>query len=133
MTGYVVELDHVQVAAPPGSEEQARRFYRDLLGLDELRKPPALAARGGTWFRVGPHALHVGVTHDFAPAAKAHPALRVASVDALEAVAARLASHGVQIAWADAREIPGTRRFHVHDPWGNRLEFVARDEVGTNP
>ena len=73
------------------------------------------------------------MTHDFAPAAKAHPALRVASVDALEAVAARLASHGVQIAWADAREIPGTRRFHVHDPWGNRLEFVARDEVGTNP
>ena len=50
MTGDVVELDHVQVAAPPGSEEQARRFYRDLLGLDELRKPPALAARGGTWF-----------------------------------------------------------------------------------
>ena len=132
MTGDVVGLDHVQLAAPRGSEEQARRFYRDLLGLDELSKPSALAARGGAWFRVGPHELHVGVADDFVPAAKAHPALRVASVDALEAIAARLAGNGVPVAWADAREIPGTSRFHVRDPWGNRLELVARDEGGTD-
>ena len=28
-------------------------------------------------------------------------------------------------AWADDAEIPGQRRFHVSDPWGNRLEIVA--------
>jgi hypothetical protein len=26
-------LDHVQVAAPPGCEAQARRFYAELMGL----------------------------------------------------------------------------------------------------
>jgi hypothetical protein len=35
----VLGIDHVQVAAPPGSEGQARRFYGDLLGLPELPKP----------------------------------------------------------------------------------------------
>jgi len=27
------------------------------------------------------------------------------------------------VTWDDAN--PGVTRFHVHDPWGNRLEFVA--------
>src|SRR3954454_24839233 len=42
----IVGLDHVQVAAPPGCEGDARRFYSGLLGLAELEKPPELAARG---------------------------------------------------------------------------------------
>ena len=24
----------------------------------------------------------------------------------------------------DDENLPGTQRFYVHDPWGNRLEFV---------
>lgn len=133
MTGEIVGLDHVQVAAPPGCEAEARRFYGDLLGLAELPKPPLLAARGGVWFRAGAHELHVGIADDLVPAARAHPALRVASLEALEVLAARLADHGVEVEWADAREIPGTVRLHLRDPWGNRLELVARDEVGTDP
>ncbi len=110
-------IDHVQVAAPPGCEPEARRFYGELLELDELKKPPLLAARGGAWFRAGAHELHVGVEQDFAPARKAHPAFEV---DDLDALAGRLG----EVAWADPLEIPGTRRFHVYDPFGNRLEFV---------
>ena len=128
----IVGLDHVQVAAPPGCEDAARRFYVELLGLEELPKPPLLESRGGVWFRAGVQELHVGVAEDFARATKAHPALRVASSAALGAVARRLQAGGVEIAWADPAEIPGTSRFHVHDPWGNRLELVARDEVSTN-
>ena len=75
----------------------------------------------------------MGIADDFVAAARAHPALRVASVGALEALAARLADHGVDVEWADPREIPGTTRLHLRDPWGNRLELVARDEVGTKP
>jgi catechol 2,3-dioxygenase-like lactoylglutathione lyase family enzyme len=128
----IVGLDHVQVAAPPGCEEEARRFYGELVGLEELPKPPLLGSRGGVWFRVGVHELHVGVAEDFAPATKAHPALHVASVAALGAVSRRLQAGGVDVTWADPAEIPGTSRFHVNDPWGNRLELVARDEVDTN-
>ena len=38
-----IGIHHVQLAAPPGSEDEARRFYGDLLGLLELDKPDELA------------------------------------------------------------------------------------------
>jgi len=114
-------LDHVQIAAPAGCEAEARRFFGELLGLRELRKPEPLAARGGAWFQVGAHELHVGVESDFEPARKAHPALRVGNVDEL---AARLRAAGVEARWDE--ELPGVRRFYADDPWGNRLEFLQR-------
>jgi catechol 2,3-dioxygenase-like lactoylglutathione lyase family enzyme len=115
-------IDHVQVAAPGGSEEEARRFYGELLGLPELPKPPALQSRGGVWFACGAHQLHVGISEPFTPADKAHPALRVRLAD-LDELAARLARAGAPVRWDDA--IPGTRRFYTDDPWGNRIEFVG--------
>ena len=121
----IVGLDHVQVAAPAACENDARRFYGELLGLAELEKPPQLAARGGVWFHVGPQELHVGVADPFVPAAKAHPALRVASVRELELLAGRLEEAGLRVRWADPDEIPGATRFFVDDPWGNRVELIA--------
>jgi hypothetical protein len=35
----------------------------------------------------------------------------------------RLSSLAASIV-SDDDSIPGTRRFHTEDPWGNRLEFV---------
>jgi catechol 2,3-dioxygenase-like lactoylglutathione lyase family enzyme len=40
-----VRLDHVQIAAPPGCEAAARRFFGDLLGLAEIEKPEPLGER----------------------------------------------------------------------------------------
>ena len=76
-------IDHVQLAAPPGCEAEARRFFGELLGLEELEKPEPLRARGGVWFRVGAQQLHVGVEQDFASARKAHPAFGVARYEEL--------------------------------------------------
>lgn len=118
-------LDHVQIAAPAGGEEEARRFFGGLLGLPELAKPEPLASRGGAWFQVGPQELHVGVETEFEPARKAHPALAVENVDEL---AARLEAAGIEIRWDD--ELPGVRRFYAEDPWGNRLEFLQRTRPG---
>jgi catechol 2,3-dioxygenase-like lactoylglutathione lyase family enzyme len=121
----ILGLDHVQVAAPAGCEDDARRFYGGLLGLRELPKPEPLRGRGGVWFALGAeHQLHVGVEDPFAPARKAHPALRVAAGD-LEALAERLAAAGCEVRWDDA--LPGARRFYAADPWGNRLELMAAD------
>jgi catechol 2,3-dioxygenase-like lactoylglutathione lyase family enzyme len=118
----VVGLDHVQIAAPHGCEDEARRFYGTLLGLEELPKPAPLQARGGVWFRLGAQQLHVGVEEPFAPARKAHPALRVVP-ERLDELAGRLAAAGVAVSWDDA--LPGVRRFYAEDPWGNRLELLA--------
>ncbi len=128
-----VGLDHVQVAAPPDREFDARRFYSGLLGLAELEKPPLLAGRGGCWFQVGAHELHVGVVPQFAPATKAHAALRLRSVAELDAVAARLAEAGYEVVRPDPEETPGTRRLHVDDPFGNRLELVSMIFTNGNP
>lgn len=120
--GRAPALHHVQVAAPPGCEAAARRFYGELLGLDELTKPAALAGRGGVWFALGSGQLHIGVEDDFAPARKAHPALRVDS-QGLDALARRLGDAGAPVQWDDA--LDGVRRFFSADPWGNRLELLA--------
>jgi catechol 2,3-dioxygenase-like lactoylglutathione lyase family enzyme len=115
-------IDHVQVAAPVGSEAEARRFYGEVLGLTEVPKPAALQARGGVWFACGAHQLHIGVTERFSPADKAHPALQVRLAE-LDRLAGRLEAAGAPVRWDDA--IPGTRRFYTADPWGNRLELVG--------
>lgn len=125
MNGPIIGIDHVQVAAPEGCEAEARRFYGGLLGLEEIPKPPMLAARGGVWYQVGANELHIGVALDFTPAAKAHPAFRVASVTELERLAARLEEHGIDIRQAEVTEIPGSTRFFVDDPWGNRVELLS--------
>jgi catechol 2,3-dioxygenase-like lactoylglutathione lyase family enzyme len=114
-------IDHIQIAAPPGCEAEARRFYGELLGLVEVPKPEGLRARGGAWFEVGSRQLHIGVEEGFAPARKAHPALAV-EPGTLDELAARLSDAGAEVAW-DA-SIPGVRRFYVEDPWGNRLELL---------
>jgi catechol 2,3-dioxygenase-like lactoylglutathione lyase family enzyme len=121
----VLSLDHVQVAVPVGREDAAREFYGGLLGLSEIEKPARLARRGGVWFRVGAHELHLGVEEGFAPARKAHPAFRLDDLAALHALAASLTEAGSPVTWADPAEIPGRERFHVADPFGNRLEFLA--------
>ncbi len=113
-------IDHVQLAMPAGEEEKARRFYRDLLGMREIAKPPELAKRGGCWFASGVVQLHLGVEADFRPARKAHPALRCAQYDKLTA--------SLQAAGFEIREdtnIPGIRRCHISDPFGNRIELIG--------
>lgn len=113
-------LHHVQVSCPEGGEPAVRRFYGDLLGLDEVEKPPELAKRGGVWFRGDGYELHIGVETPFAPAVKAHPAFLVPDVDVLSA---RLTSAGCEVTWDG--NFPGYRRLHTQDPHGNRVEILG--------
>ena len=115
-----MRLHHVQVSCPPGGEDKARHFYAAALGMTEVAKPAALAARGGVWFRDGSCEIHVGVEEGFTPARKAHPALLV---DDVEAVAARVAACDFAVRWDDA--FPGYRRFYSADGHGNRVEVLS--------
>jgi hypothetical protein len=117
----VIGIDHVQVAAPPGAEDAARLFYGSLLGLEELPKPPVLAARGGVWFACGAQQLHVGIEADFTPARKAHPALVVHGLDELEVT---LRNAGFETRRGE--DLRGIRRIFVSDPFGNRVELIER-------
>ncbi|HUK44326.1 MAG TPA: VOC family protein [Gaiellaceae bacterium] len=114
----VLAIDHVQIAAPPRSEEAARAFYGRLLGMEELPKPEAIRGRGGCWFGAGLQELHIGVEDPFTPARKAHPGLVVSDLDVIRA---RFVDEGVS--YADDAKIEGVDRLYVHDPFGNRLEL----------
>jgi catechol 2,3-dioxygenase-like lactoylglutathione lyase family enzyme len=113
-------IDHVQLAMPVGEEEIARRFYVGLLGMTEIPKPPELAKRGGCWFASASVQVHLGVEAEFRPAKKAHPAFRCADYDTM---ITRLQAAGIEV--TEAADIPGVRRCHVHDPFGNRIELIS--------
>lgn len=131
MTVDLLAIDHVQLLMPPGAsaEDEARRFYGAVLGLEEVAKPAALAERGGLWFRRGPVSLHLGVDPTFAPARRSHPAFVVAD---LAAARSRLAA-GAVTAIEDDSALP-VDRVYVEDPFGNRIELVdAADADFTDP
>jgi catechol 2,3-dioxygenase-like lactoylglutathione lyase family enzyme len=127
MKKFVIEIDHVQIAAPKGCEAEARRFFGGLLGLEEIEKPELLRLRGGCWFRVGPRQLHIGIEESFQAAAKAHPAFAVCDVEGLFDA---LQTAGVKCSWDEA--LGGIQRFYANDLWGNRLEFTAPTYMDSN-
>lgn len=114
-------IDHVQLAAPAGCEQLAREFYGEWLGLKEIPKPEKLVSRGGVWFECGQQQIHIGVEEPFQPAKKAHPAFVVRQIEQLRAHLIKL---GAKI--QDDHSIEHVIRFHVEDPFGNRLEFMER-------
>ena len=114
-------LHHVLLAMPEGGEERARAFYAEVLGLEEIIKPEALAAMGGVWFRHGTLEIHLGVEEPFSPARKAHPGILVQD---LEALSTAIDDAGGEVAYDDS--FPGFARFYTADWFGNRLEFLAR-------
>lgn len=110
---------HVQLAMPPGGEEEAEAFYAGRLGMARIAKPQHLQSRGGCWFRSGTTELHLGVEPGFRPSVKAHPALRIRGLEALRHV---LAGAGWPI--EDDTQLEGHDRWYVRDPFGNRLELI---------
>lgn len=118
-----VGLDHFQIAIPVGREDDARSFYRDVLGLQEIAKPADLVARGGLWFALDDGVgLHLGVDPGFHPATRAHPGLMV---DDLGSYRRRLADSGF-MAESDIDAF-GRERLYVDDPFGNRVELIGAD------
>lgn len=112
-------LHHVQLAMPAGGEPRAREFYQGLLGIPEVPKPAAMAARGGCWFERGPLRVHLGIEAEFQPARKAHPAFVVKDLPAL-VTRLRAAKHECR----EDRELGGYDRIFVADPFGNRIELL---------
>ena len=115
----ILAIDHIQLAMPPGSEENARQFYAGQLGFEEVEKPEPLRGRGGCWFRCHEAVIHLGIEEPFTPARKAHPALRVRD---LEALRSKWNEEGVET--INDTSLEHVRRFFAFDPFGNRIEFM---------
>jgi len=111
-------IDHVQLAIPPGKEDDARAFYGAILGLTEKPKPPDLAVRGGAWFENEFVKIHLGIDPNFHSAVKAHPGLLVRD---LKAFILHLRGSGVEVLDSDLETY---HRVYISDPFGNRIELI---------
>lgn len=117
-------IEHVQLAMPPGREDEARIFYEGVLGIPHVGKPPHLALRGGCWFENGDLKIHLGVESDFRSATKAHPAFLV---DGLADVIAEVRRGGYRV--VDDEALDGYDRVYVYDPFGNRIELMEPHRI----
>ncbi len=116
-----MRIHHVQLMMPRGEEEAALHFYRDLFGLTRIPKPPDMPNPDGVWLALPDGQLHLGVQDGPVPETRAHVALEV---DALDEFVGRLEAAGVRT--KPSNPVDGLRRFHVWDPFGNRLELMGR-------
>jgi len=106
---------------PAGGEEQARQFYVNVFGMQELEKPEKLKSRGGAWFENGAVQIHLGVDADFRPAKKAHPAIKVRNYSDFISTL----SEGGAVVTYDNQFENGTDHCYIYDPFGNRIELIA--------
>lgn len=113
-------LDHIQLCIPVGKENEARKFYTDIMGLQEIPKPEGLIKNGGLWYQVADIQLHVGTENEINKS-KRHPAFEVSD---LKEARADLVKHHISI--KEEIEIPGQNRFSFMDPFGNRIEFLEK-------
>ncbi len=120
----ITEINHVQITVTRELEAASKRFYGEVLGLEEIPKPGESARRGGAWYRCGGVELHLSI-EDGATAnarSKRHVCYMVRDVSRAESA---LRGAGVEII-PDDQPIEGWPRFYVRDPGGNRLEIAQK-------
>lgn len=116
----VIKIDHVQIAIPFGSVDQALAFYEGVLQFVRVPKPAELD-QSGAWLVQGPVNLHLGEEAEFEAAPRAHPALLVDNIDWLLERAER---GGYRLRIDEGPT--GFKRASVFDPFGNRIELMQK-------
>jgi catechol 2,3-dioxygenase-like lactoylglutathione lyase family enzyme len=126
MSVGVKQVHHIQIFVPPETEEACKRFYGEILGLEEIPKPEQFRKNGGAWYQHGPNQLHLSrmrhpednlnsvrhvcyMVHDLAHAEKV---MREAGVEIIP----------------DDRPVKEWIRFYVRDPGGNYIEIAQMNE-----
>jgi catechol 2,3-dioxygenase-like lactoylglutathione lyase family enzyme len=123
----IIGIHHVAISIPPEHHVASVRFYRDVLGLEELASPESLAhVPIIAWFRLGENELHLIEEPNESVRLRRHICIEV---DDLTPFRERLDRNGEET--QDADVIPGRPRFFCYDPAGNRIELLV-DETHAN-
>jgi catechol 2,3-dioxygenase-like lactoylglutathione lyase family enzyme len=114
-------IQHVSVPRPPGSHEQTRAFYTELLGLVEKPVPKTIEHLDLIWYGIGGDMeLHLFTEEPLDDRSGRHFCLEV---DDVQAIRVLLESSGYR-PW-DAEPIHNRPRFFCRDPFGNTIEFTT--------
>ena len=113
-----IRADHIHICVPVEKLEEAKQFYTNILGLQQIERPNHLFSTSGYWFNIGNIQLHIGVEPAL-PRSIRHTAMEVADV-----AAARVLLEKKNIEIVEEPVIPGRTRFAFIDPFGNRMELL---------
>lgn len=111
-------INHFHICIAPEKLEEARNFYRDIIGLELIERPDDVFDSPGYWFNIGDAQLHLGV-EEASLFTDRHTALEVTDI-----LSARkhLEANGIEI--SPQSKVPGWERFAFVDPFGNRMELL---------
>ncbi len=124
-------VDHVTLVVK--DMERSRRFYVDLLGLEEVPRPGFRFP--GMWFQAGPTQIHLIGEHDESGPAGVraadgvsisrtnHFAFEVADANT---AAAYLREQGIAIVAGPKQRPDGPTQMYVQDPDGHLVELFSR-------
>ena len=112
-------LNHLQICIPVGKEDEARKFYTDIIGLEEIPKPKELLQNWGLWYQIADIQLHIGTENEINKS-KRHPAFEIENLNDAREILER---NNIKV--KEEIQIPGQDRFSFLDPFGNRIEFLV--------
>tara|TARA_R110002020_G_scaffold102250_8_gene240298 strand:- start:443 stop:802 length:360 start_codon:yes stop_codon:yes gene_type:complete len=112
----IKRLDHLLISIPTNTQEEARRFYTEKLGLKEiLGNHP----HGAIWLQMGDIELHIREEGIHQNNSSRHPAFIVKDLAMAKSF---LLKEDIEVTFSSA--IDGRDRCFFRDPWGNRFELI---------
>ncbi|MBJ7600067.1 MAG: glyoxalase [Candidatus Nephthysia bennettiae] len=121
MAGVKVRaLQHVSSPIPDRGQSDVRRFYGELLGLEELPVPHTLDQSSLVWYLAGDGLELHFFPGEQAPRSERHFCLNVGDLDQV-----RRALEDAGLEPYDTTPIPNRPRFFCRDPFGNLIEFTT--------
>ena len=109
--------DHINICVPVERLEEARQFYKTVMGLQQIERPDVFNVPGH-WFTWADIELHIGI-EPASPRSARHTAFEVTDIAASRSW---LEQNGIKL--YEEPLIPGRARFTFYDPFGNRLELL---------
>jgi len=123
MTIEVNRLDHVNVTVRADREDDAKHFYKNVLGLNRIDKPPGTRQSMGAWYQLDGCQIHLSVEEKPHELSERHICLEVTAIDV---AAQQFRNAGIEII-PDERPVAGRTRFYVRGPGGNLIEITQDD------
>lgn len=109
-------LDHILITIPPGTRHDAKKFYAEVLGLNNIE---GNHPNGAIWLTIADIELHIREEENHPVNSSRHPAFEVDDLDA-----AKLFLQKQSIPLSYSTDIDGRERCFFRDPWGNRFELI---------
>jgi catechol 2,3-dioxygenase-like lactoylglutathione lyase family enzyme len=107
-----------KIMIPNGAVKEARMFYCDVLGLEEIGRPISFNEGLGLWLKVGSYPILVEEGRNES-ASRGYFTFEVANIEELMA---RLKAYNIKLNVCE--RLGDYESFRCHDPFGNQLQFM---------